>query len=60
MDNNSIEIIVSIVTIIGAIVGGTIYFKSKKKYKRNKVIQKKIKIKGDNNKVIGGDDKSSN
>lgn len=58
MDNNSTEIIVSIVTLIGAIVGGTIYFKSKKKYKRNNVVQKKIKIKGNHNKVIGGDDKS--
>ncbi|AKP50240.1 hypothetical protein [Cyclobacterium amurskyense] len=56
MEGNLSEILSTIIALIIAIIGGSWYSKRKKKSISN--IQKGIKIKGDKNKIVGGDDKS--
>lgn len=59
MDDNTTKIILAIIAILASIVGGvTLYSKSKNKTKRYNINQKDISINGNNNKVVGGDDKS--
>jgi hypothetical protein len=61
MDENITKILLAILAIIASIVGGiTIYSKKKSKNKKYNITQKDININGNNNKVVGGDDKSSN
>lgn len=61
MDENTTKILLAILAIIATIVGGiTIYSKKKSKSKKYNVTQKDININGDNNKIVGGDNKYSN
>lgn len=60
MDENNIKIILAIITVIATIVGGALITIKKSKKKTNKVNQENITIKGDKNKVVGGDDNSKN
>ncbi|WP_372482890.1 hypothetical protein AB9J70_12000 [Elizabethkingia anophelis] len=56
MDENSTKIILAVIGLILAIVGGvTLHLKNT----RRSVKQKNINITGSNNKVIGRDDKST-
>jgi LPXTG-motif cell wall-anchored protein len=54
MDDNTTKIILGVIAIITALVGGALYSKKR----RNKVKQTDIKIKGDKNRIVGGDDNS--
>lgn len=54
MEDNSTKIILGIITIIIALLGGALYSKKRK----NKVKQSNINIEGDKNKIVGGDDNS--
>jgi hypothetical protein len=60
MEENTANIIVAILTIIGTIVGGALISKRKSKKRKSKSNQKNININGDGNKVLGGDDNSKN
>lgn len=54
------EIALAIIALVGTIVGGaTLYSRNKTKNRKNNVVQRDINIKGDNNKIIGGDDNST-
>jgi glucose uptake protein GlcU len=55
MEDNTTKIIIGIIALITALIGGALYSKKR----NNKVKQTKIKIKGKKNKVIGGDDNSN-
>jgi len=60
MDENTTKILLAILAIIATIVGGvTIYSNKKSISKKFNVTQKDININGDNNKIVGGDIKSS-
>lgn len=54
MDNNTTKIILGVIAIIAALIGGSLYSKKRS----NKVKQTNIEIKGDKNKIVGGDDNS--
>ena len=59
MDENTTKIILAIIAFIASIVGGvTLYSKSKNKSKKYNINQKDININGNNNKIVGGDNKS--
>lgn len=59
MEENTTKILLAVLAIIASIVGGfTIYSKKKNKTKKYNGTQKDININGNNNKVVGGDDKS--
>lgn len=59
MDENTTKIILAIIAVIASVIGGvTLYSKSKNKSKKYNINQKDININGNNNKIIGGDDKS--
>lgn len=58
MDEKTTKILLAILAIIATIVGGAIYSKTKNKTKKYNVTQKDININGDNNKIVGGDNKS--
>ncbi len=55
MEDNTTKIILGIITIIVALVGGALYSKKRS----NKVKQTKIKIKGNKNTIVGGDNNSN-
>lgn len=55
MEDNITKIILGAIALVSALIGGALY--SKKRY--NKVDQSKIKIKGNKNKIVGGDDNSN-
>lgn len=57
MDENSTKILIAIIAVIASIIGG-ISFYSKKKRKNYSVNQENINITGNDNKIVGGDDKS--
>lgn len=58
MEENTTEIVIAVIALLTAIVGGA-WISIKKSKKRNqKSNQENISIKGKNNKVIGGDDNS--
>jgi LPXTG-motif cell wall-anchored protein len=59
MDENITKILLAILGAVAAVGGITFYFKKKSKEKKYKVTQKNVNINGNNNKVVGGDDKSS-
>lgn len=57
MDSNTSDFLLKIGAIVGAALAGS--FLTYKIAKRsNNVKQKKIKVKGNNSKVVGGDDNS--
>jgi len=60
MEENYTKIILAVVAVIGAIIGGTLISIKKSKKRTNKANQENITIKGNKNKVVGGDDNSKN
>lgn len=59
MSEYTTEIITGIITLALAIVGGSMISIRRSKKRSQKVNQSNISIEGDNNKIVGGDDKSS-
>lgn len=60
MDENYTKIILAVIAVIATIVGGALISIKKSKKRTNKVNQENITIKGNKNKVVGGDDNSKN
>lgn len=61
MDESTSKIILAIIALIASIIGGvTIYSKRKSKNISYDVRQRNINITGNENKIVGGDDKSTN
>ena len=58
MGDNYTQIIAGIIIILTTLAGGALY--SKRKTKKTSNTQDNITITGNDNKVIGGDDKSTN
>ncbi len=58
MEENTIKIILAIITVVATIVGGTLYYKKTTKVKKRSTTIKGISITGNDNKVIGGNDNS--
>jgi len=58
LDNNTTQIIIAIITLFAAILGGTLISKKviQKKSSKNKI--SKVNIFGNNSKIVGGDDNS--
>lgn len=59
MENYKIEIISGVVAIVIAIIGGSIYSVKKSKSRDTKTGQNNITVKGNKNKIVGGDDNSN-
>ncbi len=55
MEENTTKIIIGIIALITALIGGALYSKKR----TNKVTQSNIKIKGKKNKIVGGDNNSN-
>lgn len=60
MENYTTEIISAIIGLLTIIAGGALISIKKSKKRNQKSRQENIKIKGDGNKIIGGDDNSNN
>ena len=60
MEDNITKIIVGAIVLLTAIVGGKLISINKSRKRNTKTNQKNIKIKGNKNKIIGGDDSSKN
>lgn len=60
MEDNTTEIIIAVIALVTAIIGGAFISINKSKKRNTKSSQDNIQIKGDKNKVIGGDDNSKN
>ncbi|WP_346881289.1 hypothetical protein [uncultured Algibacter sp.] len=60
MEDNSTKIIIAIIALVTAIIGGALISINKSRKRNTKTNQDNIKIKGNKNKVIGGDDNSKN
>ncbi|QSB28513.1 hypothetical protein [Flavobacterium sp. CLA17] len=60
MGDNYTQIIAGIIIILTTLAGGALYSKRKSKTKKTSNTQNNISITGNENKVIGGDDKSTN
>ncbi len=60
MENYTTEIISAIIGLLTLIAGGALISIKKSKKRNQKSHQENIKIEGDGNKVIGGDDNSNN
>jgi len=58
MEDNSTKIIIAVIALITAIIGGALISINKSRKRNTKTKQDNIKIKGNKNKVIGGDDNS--
>lgn len=58
MEDNTTEIIIAVIALITAIIGGALISINRSKKRNTKSSQDHIKIKGNKNKVIGGDDNS--
>ena len=58
MEDNSTKIIIAVIALITAIIGGALISINKSRKRNTKTNQDNIKIKGNKNKVIGGDDNS--
>ncbi|SNR74281.1 hypothetical protein SAMN04488009_3538 [Maribacter sedimenticola] len=58
MEDNKTEIIIAVIALITAIIGGALISINRSKKRNTKSSQDNIKIKGNKNKVIGGDDNS--
>jgi len=59
IDENTTKIILAIVALVSAILGGSLFAIKKSKNRRNNVKQENITING-SGKVVGGDDRSRN
>lgn len=60
MDENTTKIIIAIVALLTAIISGALISINKSRKRSSKSSQDNIHIQGNDNKVIGGDDKSKN
>jgi hypothetical protein len=58
MEDNTTKIIITIIALVAAIIGGALISINKSRKRNTKTNQDSIKIKGNKNKVIGGDDNS--
>ena len=58
MEDNTIKIIIAVIALVTAIIGGALISINKSRKRNTKTNQDNIKIKGNKNKVIGGDDNS--
>ncbi len=58
MEDNTTQIIIAVIALVTAIIGGTLISINKSRKRSTQTKQDKIKIKGNKNKVIGGDDNS--
>lgn len=58
MENYTIEIISAVIGLLTLLAGGALISIKKSKKRNQKSQQDNIKIKGDRNKIIGGDDNS--
>lgn len=58
MGENTTQIILGLIALATAIIGGALFTINKSKKRNTKTNQDNISIKGDGNKVIGGDDNS--
>jgi glucose uptake protein GlcU len=57
-NDNTTKIILAIIALVIAIIGGSFISIRRSKNRRNNVRQDNIDVSGDNSKVIGGDDNS--
>ncbi|KPQ12988.1 MAG: hypothetical protein HLUCCX10_14390 [Algoriphagus marincola HL-49] len=60
MEDNMTKIIIAVVALVTAIIGGALISINKSRKRNSKSSQDNISIKGNKNKVIGGDDNSKN
>jgi glucose uptake protein GlcU len=60
MEDNTTKIIIAVITLVTVIIGGALISINKSRKRNTKTNQRNIKIKGNQNKVIGGDDNSKN
>jgi photosystem II stability/assembly factor-like uncharacterized protein len=60
MEEYYTQIIAGFIIILTTLAGGALYSKSKNKTKRTSNTLDNITITGNDNKVVGGDDKSTN
>jgi hypothetical protein len=58
MEDNTTKIIITIIALVAAIIGRALISINKSRKRNTKTNQDSIKIKGNKNKVIGGDDNS--
>ena len=58
MEDSTIKIIIAVITLLTVIIGGALISINKSRKRNTKSSQDNIKIKGNKNKVIGGDDNS--
>ena len=58
MEDNTTKIIIAVIALVTAIIGGALISINKSRKRNTKSSQDNIKIKGNKNKVIGGDDNS--
>jgi glucose uptake protein GlcU len=58
MEDNTTQIIIAVIALVTAIIGGALISINKSRKRSTKTKQDNIKIKGNKNKVIGGDDNS--
>lgn len=60
MDENTVKLAIEILIVIGALVGGSFTIKKIITNRKTTTKQKNITISGNDSKVVGGDDYSSN
>jgi hypothetical protein len=58
MEDNTFKIMMAVIALVTAIIGGALVSINKSRKRNTKSSQDNIKIKGNKNKVIGGDDNS--
>ncbi|CAL2061989.1 hypothetical protein [Tenacibaculum sp. 190524A05c] len=58
MEDNTTKIIIAVIALVTAIIGGALISINKSRKRNTKSSQDNITIKGNNNKVVGGDDNS--
>jgi uncharacterized protein YneF (UPF0154 family) len=58
MEDNTTKIIIAVIALVTAIIGGALISINKSRKRNTKTNQDNIKIKGNKNKVIAGDDNS--
>ncbi|MHA7056110.1 hypothetical protein ACWGOQ_0002750 [Aquimarina sp. M1] len=58
MEDNTTKIIIAVIALVTAIIGGALISINKSRKRNTNTNQDNIKIKGKKNKVIGGDDNS--
>lgn len=56
MEDNTTKIIIAVIALITAIIGGALISINKSRKRKTETNQENINIKGNKNKVIGGDD----